>query len=176
MKTTTFSLIAVLGAALFATALGSRYPCEAAYKRCGFRFEGKYSVPTFDISGPNNVAFTPRIVTRKGGQILGVVNMNTITPEFISRTPPVPITWVGRPRFTSTAFKPFSIPRTPWSGIGHQNFHGNQLKVASRKCIRVFFSSYQLLSRKPGGGLVVVENKNNVPRRARKCVVFRTRS
>lgn len=110
------------------------------------------------------------------GKILGVVNTNYVIPEFIKSSwlEGIPITKFGNPRFSSTAFKPFSIPGTPWSGVGHEVFHGNQRYVAQGRCVRVYFTSFQLLAKDSYGRLVVVSNRNDVPKREMKCVVFRT--
>ena len=147
--------------------------CEQAYKNCDFRFSGyAYGVPEFYID--NYVvdrAFTPKIVSKVPGEILGVLNSNNITPEFIFNYGAKPITHFGNPNFTPTHFKPFSIKYTKGSGIGHQTFHGNQLHVARGKCVRVYFTSYQLLKYHYGP---VKENKNNVPKYKNKCVVFKT--
>ena len=74
--------------------------------------------------------------------------------------------------FTPTVFKPFAIELTGGSGIGHEVFQGDQEQVARRRCVRVFFSEYQILVGR-SAPFEVVDNVGPV-RRDRKCVVFRT--
>jgi len=147
--------------------------CLNAFRRCDFRFQGLNFLPTFNINGPADRSFTPRIVSTRRDEILGVLNTNGITPEFIFNNFQVrPITLFGDQRFTPTAFKPFSIPGTSGSGVGHETFQSNQLEVARGMCVRVFFTSYQVLFRNGN----VRSNMNNVPRSRNSCVVFRTRT
>lgn len=154
--------------------------CRRAYRQCEFRFKGYSSLPIFKIDGTADVAFTSRIISKHHGEWLGYVNMtdklgvlntNNIEPEFILRRRTIPISSRGHPAFTPTHFKPFPIPHTRGSGVGHQTFHGNQLRVARGKCIRVFFTHYQVLN----SDGTVKKNFNDVPRHKNKCVVFRTR-
>lgn len=166
--------IAVFAVAILAVAAsGYSDSCEEAFHTCDFRFEGKNGLPTFPIDGKADKAFTPRIVSTVYHETLGVLNTNNIVPEFILGGYNAEITKFGSQKFTPTAFKPFSIPYTPWSGIGHETFHGDQLKVAKGKCIRVYFTHYQLLSQDKYGKYVVKENRNDVPKYENKCVVFR---
>lgn len=149
--------------------------CHSAFRECDFRFSGFVNVvPTFSIGGRANTPFTPRIISTVRGEHLGVLNTNNIIPEFVFDGATHPITSFGSQRFTPTHFKPFSIPTAHrFSGVGHQTFQGNQLSVATGKCIRLYFTHYQLLNPTTG---VVVGNRNNVPRSENKCVVFRTRA
>lgn len=112
--------------------------------------------------------FTSTIVSKTPGERLGILNSNGIIPEVILDTGRIePIVWFGKPRFTPTHFKPFPI-RKPGSGIGHEAFVGNQLQVAQGLCIRVFFSSYQVIV-----GPRPRDVKNiNAKRSDFKCVVF----
>lgn len=151
---------------------GRRDGCFRAFRRCDFRFQGISGLPTFSISGPADRAFTPRVISTRRNQILGVLNTNDVISEFVFPDGGFsPITNFGSQRFTPTAFKPFSIPRTTGSGVGHETFQGNQLQVARGRCVRVFFTSYQLLFRNGN----VSGNINDVPRSMNSCVVFRTR-
>ena len=133
----------------------------------GFR-----SIPTFRIGGPPDIAFTSRIVSKDPREIIGILNTNDVVPEFILRNgAAVRITHFGSQRFTPTHFKPFAIPRTIGSGVGHQTFHGDQLRIARGQCVRVFFTTFQVLK---GVRPPTVANVN-VGREAFKCVVFRTK-
>lgn len=145
--------------------------CAAAYRACDFAFEGYPNVPTFDASGKQDTPFTNRIVARNG-QVLGVLNTNNIIPEFLFPGGIAkPITYFGSQPFTPTHFKPFSLGKAKGSGIGHQTYHGDQSRIVRHKCVRVFFSTYQVLKSlyKPS----VIANIN-VNRYDNKCVVFRT--
>lgn len=155
-------------------ASGRRDACQRAFEECDFRYEGiTRLVPRFSLRGPPDVPFSPRIISIVPGENLGVLNTNGITVEVIfPNGRAFPITRFGNPRFTPTHIKPLSIPRTTGSGLGHQTFTGDQLRVASGSCGRIFFTQYQLLDRNSNN---VVDNVNNIDaRREKKCVVFRT--
>lgn len=149
--------------------------CFRAFRRCQFRFVGPHILRSFSINGPADVAFTPRIISKRSHELLGVLNSNNIVPEFIKPNGyAVPITRVAaKQSFTPTHFKPYTIKYTPFSGIGHQTFHQNQKQIAKYQCVRVWFTHYQVL--KTAYPLVVKENRNNVPRYENKCVVFFTK-
>ena len=166
--------------AIFATALASgkrktrprRDPCRIAFKRCDWRFKDRFSLQAFDISGPADKAFTPLIVAKNPAIRLGVLNTNHIIPEFINDDGSItPITFEGHPPLTPTHFKPFSIRGTVGSGVGRQSFDGNQKRVASGRCVRIFFSQYQKLG---GSHPPFVIDNINVKKSDNKCVVFRT--
>lgn len=148
-------------------------PCAAAYAKCEFSFTGYTHVPSFTFGPKPDIPFTPRIVCKSPAKTIGILNMNNVIPEFINDDGSVvPITseHVDQP-FTPTHFKPYTIGKSHWSGIGHQTFHGNQEETARHRCIRVFFTSYQVLMK--GGGWNVVDNKH-VDGKGTKCVVFKT--
>jgi len=164
MLVLTFLLVQI---SVSATVRSRRNACREAFNGCNFRFQGSSGLRTFSVMGDPDMAFTSRIVSKNSAEILGVLNSNNIAPQFILPSGAAnSITLFGNPPFTPTHFKPFSIPYTSGSGIGHQTFHGNQQAVAKGKCIRVFFTSYQTLF--PNGD--VKGNINN----ARECAVFRT--
>lgn len=141
--------------------------CRQAYRECHFRFAKYPYLHKFDIMNKPNRAFTTRIITKKGGMDIGILNTN-ITAQFIFKNGPVDITNYGKPKFSPSHFKPFHVRGTKKSGIGHQTFTGNQAKVAMGKCIRVYFSHFQIRDHD-----VVSDNKNNVMMEKNKCVVFR---
>ena len=149
--------------------------CFKAFRECQFRFAGPFVLRSFSIHGRADVAFTPRIISKRPHELLGVLNSNNIVPEFIKPNGvAVPITKVtAKQSFTPTHFKPYTIKRTPFSGIGHQTFHQDQKQIAKHQCVRVWFTHYQIL--KTAYPLVVKENRNNVPRYEKKCVVFFTK-
>lgn len=146
--------------------------CAAAYTACDFKFSGYSSVPIFGIFGPPDIPFSTNIVSRVGPRI-GIVNMNGIIPEFINPDGTiVPINMEGFPRLTPTHFKPFVINGSMFkSGIGHQTFDGNQLIVSRKRCIRVYFTSYQTLT---SGPMPSVISNVMVSKSDNKCVVFKT--
>lgn len=163
----TLALLLVLLAPAAAQS-ASATPCLDAFRACDFTFVNTTTLQRFDISRRPDKPFTMRIVSKDPTEILGVLNTNDIVVEFISRLRVIPITLLGKPKFSPTQFKPF--PRGWGSGIGHETFQGNQLGVAMGRCIRVHFSSYQLLNRRNG---TVIENVNGLGKEAGKCVVFR---
>lgn len=169
--------VIVLFIALFAASNATKwtYPnaCVQAFNDCDFKFAGKNTLSTFFIGGKQDKAFTPLIVSKNPHENIGVLNMNNITPEFINNNGiATPISYVGNPKFTPTHFKPYAIKYTRGSGVGHQTFHGNQLSVAKGRCVRVFFSTYQLLEKYYPFN--VIDNVN-VNKYDNKCVVFMTK-
>ena len=77
-------------------------------------------VPTFDIRSSPDHSFTTHIVAKSSGFIVGVVNMNGIVLEILSREKGVwAITSVGSPRFIPTHFKPYTMGGGKFSSIGH---------------------------------------------------------
>lgn len=147
--------------------------CLRAFLECRFRFAGFNGLPTFPLFGPDR-AFTTLVVSKDPHERLGVLNTNRIVPEFIlPHGAAVPITAFGNPRFTPTHFKPFSIRGTRGSGVGHQTFQGNQFALARHRCVRIFFTQYQLLSNR--FPFNVIANINAPFKTSRSCVVFRTR-
>lgn len=147
--------------------------CAAAYDACDFKFMGKDTVPTFKVTGKPDRPFTPKIVSRQQGERIGVVNSNNIIPEFImvdGSTEKITEASTS-PKYRPTHFKPFSKNRRTSSGIGHQTYHGDQKEQARKRCIRVYFSSYQLLT---GSRPPYVKNNIHVDQSANKCVVFKS--
>ncbi len=148
------------------------FKCAGAYASCDFTFEGVNSVPTYDVSGDADKAFTPRIVHKKNmsGRAIGVVNSQAGEFEPIFADTNKPISSEGNPKFAPTAFKTYSLK--DWgSGIGHQTLHGDQLSVADDRCVVVFFQSWQVLDAPDG---VVVRNVNLKKKKASECVAFKT--
>lgn len=149
--------------------------CARAYRNCGFAFEGKRKVPTFSVTGKPDVAFTSLIVSRTKGEKLGVLNTNGIVPEFISKDGSSrPITSFASPPFTPTHFKPLTIAghgSMDGSGIGHQTYHGDQEMLARHRCIRVWFTTYQVFTGKNPPQV----NNINVDKSDKKCVVFKSK-
>lgn len=145
--------------------------CYEAFAKCNFRFKGFSSIPTFNIHVYDNTAFTTQVVSKRQHEILGVLNTNHIVPEFIIGNKALPITQFGSQKFTPTAFKPFPIPYTYGSGVGRETLHGDQLYIAKGKCVRIFFSNFQILS---PYNYNVIDNVYNLSRSANNCVVFKT--
>lgn len=147
--------------------------CVRAYKACIFKFKGELGLAKYDIAPDSpDRAFTPPIVPKDSTKHVGVLNTNGIVPEFLGQSAE-PITSFGSQRFTPTHFKPFWISKKYGSGIGHQTFHGDQATLAMDKCVRVYFTSFQVINNQ-NGSKNVVENRSNVPRSENACVVFRT--
>lgn len=147
-------------------------PCQEAARVCDFRFDSYGNVPTFSLSGEADVPFTSRIISKKGGEYLGVLHTNNITPEVISPEGFKDITQLNTvPSFTATHFKPLSINYTKGSALGHQVLSSSQKMALEGNCVRVYFSSYQVLNYYGHA----VGNKNHVSVSKNKCVVFRTK-
>lgn len=143
--------------------------CVVANEDCDFEFEGfEGVVATFPIGIKADVPFTTRIVSKDPSENLGVLNSNGMTPEAIRFDGVgIPITELGNPPFTPTHAKPFPLP-DGGSGIGHQTLTANQLESAPGACVRVFFSSYQLIvGPKPTDVVNINAKKGDF-----KCAVF----
>ncbi|PXF48780.1 Cell surface glycoprotein 1 [Gracilariopsis chorda] len=147
--------------------------CEQAYQDCDFAFFDTPVVPTFTLGGNPDKPFTPRIVSRIPGVVVGVLNTNGIIPEFIESDGSVDLitSTPAIPMFAPTQFKPLSIPDDIGSGVGYQTFQGNQLVEARNRCVRLFFTSFQLLEPTPPFSVIA---NINADRTDNKCVVFRT--
>lgn len=145
--------------------------CQRAFKSCNFRFAGlPDSVPTFDISGPSDVSFTPPLVWADRSRRVGVANANQDGEIIENSSVVLPFSqWdTGFQRLSRTQFKTYPIPKSPFSGIGHEVFQGNEA-YAKGKCVRVYITSYQTLN--GSNPPLVTGNVNN----AHECVVFKTR-
>lgn len=170
-----FSYLFALGSVILVSALSNRVQaatghsfCLEAAKECRFRFHGAELIPTISMSPPSDRAVSPRIIS-KDSEILGVLNSNNIPAEVLHGSYFRPIDSLPvYPRLTPTHIKPFSILYTPWSGIGFQTLTKSQRSALSGKCIRVFFTQYQILN-KYGH---VIENVNYAGKYDKKCVVF----
>lgn len=146
--------------------------CWSAFKRCEFGFMGVHGIPTFGTNGSADKAFTPRIVSKNRNEAAGGLNSNGIIPQFISSSgSAINISLFGTQPFSPTAFKPITINKTHFSGVAHETWHGDQALVVRGRCVRVYFTHYQLYSRRHS--LSVVGNRNGHGSE-NKCVVFRT--
>lgn len=175
MKLTLVSILSVSSMALLLASTASAHyhqdECEQAYRECEFRFDSYDNIPTFSLAGKADVPFTTAIVSKNAYEILGVLNTNHIAPEVVLSHDYKPITALyASPSLTPTHIKPLSIPYGKGSGLGHQVLTTSQKNALSNQCIRVFFTSYQVLNYHGH----VVENANYVPRNKNKCVVFRS--
>eukprot|EP00178_Gracilaria_changii_P014098 TRINITY_DN3999_c0_g1_i1.p1 TRINITY_DN3999_c0_g1~~TRINITY_DN3999_c0_g1_i1.p1 ORF type:complete len:424 (+),score=70.55 TRINITY_DN3999_c0_g1_i1:641-1912(+) len=150
----------------FAPGAAPQQSCQAAFERCAFTFAGERGLAAFRIGGTADVSFTPRIVAKDDDVQLGVLHSNHQVAQFIEHDGVFAITNFGSQRFAPTQFQPYALWPANGSGIGHQTFHGDQLQLASGRCVRIFFSEIQLLE--PPSYLRHVAQSEN------KCVVFRT--
>lgn len=148
--------------------------CYKAYRGCEFRFEGSNSIPYYSINGKPDMPFTPRIIAKDGRILAGIFNTNSREPEFVNRdgsVVPISKAMAATQRFSKSHFKPLTIRGKHGSGIGHQTFVSNQKVIAKNRCVRVYFSHYQILrSRKP-----FIVKRNVSTNKRSKCVVFMTR-
>ena len=146
--------------------------CRRLWKKCMFKFAGEHGPSVYDPTKvPFDTPFTPLIVAKNPKVRLGVLNTNGITPRFVFPKSTDPITHFGKPRFTPTHIKPFPKKGTFGSALGIQTLTGNQGVVGSNKCIIVWFTQFQLLTK--GHEPVVIENKV-AKKYDFKCVVFLT--
>lgn len=172
MASTTSVIFTLLSILSLCSAHYHENSCERAFLECDFRFDSYDNIPTFSLAGKADVPFTPLIVSKNAYEILGVLNTNHITPEVIFSHALKPITALySSPPLTPTHIKPLSISYSMGSGLGHQVLSDSQKKALSNQCVRVFFTSYQVLNYQGH----VVNNFNHVPRSENKCVVFRTK-
>ncbi|PXF48062.1 hypothetical protein BWQ96_02014 [Gracilariopsis chorda] len=159
-------LMLMSGVAAQGPALTPFYPaCVEAYSKCDWTFYNVSSLPTYNISAPADTAFTPLIVSKNKSVKLTVVNSNNAFTEFVYKEGLLPSVYEGKPRFRISTFKPFQ--GINGSRLAHERYTGNQERVASGRCLRVYFSSYQQLVTGR------VENVR-VARFDDKCVVFWT--
>lgn len=144
--------------------------CFKAYQKCDFKFV-KYPLKyRYSIMGKPDRSFTPRIISKSSMMKIGILNTYFTAQFIMGNGKAMNITKFGKPALTPSHFKPFPINGTMQSGIGHQTFDGNQMKVSMNRCVRLYFSSFQVLD---SYGLVI-DNMNDVPMSMNKCVVFRT--
>eukprot|EP00177_Eucheuma_denticulatum_P005152 GFKZ01009384.1.p1 GENE.GFKZ01009384.1~~GFKZ01009384.1.p1 ORF type:complete len:375 (-),score=27.94 GFKZ01009384.1:399-1523(-) len=150
-----------------------RDSCEVANDMCRFAFQGLNVAPAFPVDGPANTPFTPIIISTNTSERLGVLNTNRITVEIIENDGNViPITALPTMQdFSPTQFKPIVVPNMMASGIGHESFQGDQQDEAKGRCVRVFFTEFQLVQLLPPFHVVanVVADREDGT-----CVVFRT--
>lgn len=152
--------------------------CIRASERCDFSLPSKLILPTVSLDKPFDRAVTGAVRFRRredknshSGELctLGVLNANNIPVEVVNRRGFLPLTAISTtPRLSPAHFKPFSIPYGKESGIGYQTLSSDQKSALRGQCIRIFFTSYQVLN----SDGTVKENVNNVPRFRNKCVVF----
>lgn len=146
--------------------------CDDSYNHCDFKFSGPDELRTFELTDMSDKPFTNRIVSKnKQVEMIGILNTNaSVPPEIIVDGHVFTLPDLGNPTLTPTHLKPYPVHSKKGSGIGHEVFHGNQLWAVKGHCVRVFFSSYQVVN----SDGYVIENKNDVPKEMHKCVVFMT--
>lgn len=162
-----FKTIALIAVAMVASLATADF-CEDSYDECKFRFGFSEKVQTFKLVNESGVPFTRRIRSKMFGRMVGALNSNGMAAEFLFMKAGYPITGYGSPPYHRYHFKPLSIPGTSGFGIGHESFSGNQLMFARFRCVRVHFSSYQLLSFNG-----TKRNFNDLPQDNKNCIVFK---
>ncbi|PXF45301.1 hypothetical protein BWQ96_04942 [Gracilariopsis chorda] len=146
--------------------LANALSCDGFFNSCQFSFEGhSESIPTYNIGGPSDIPFTPRIVSNRPGEILGVLNVNEIDAIFVNDPD---FSTLEEEGFARTQFKPMPFPDGFSSGIAHEHFQPGKLDEARGRCVRIYFTSFQILS---NDSQPVVINNSPVPY---YCVVFHT--
>jgi len=134
--------------------------CLAEALQCDFYFSGsKTSVPAYDLSNTeDNVAFSAKIKSRTVGK-LGGLNSNGDGNSFIFSTGEESITEYYS-KFAKYQFKPSG------AHLLHETFQGDSQEHAEGKCVKVYFTNWQVLNDEGN----VVENVND----GNACAVFRT--
>mmetsp|Transcript_17355 Transcript_17355/g.25728 ORF Transcript_17355/g.25728 Transcript_17355/m.25728 type:complete len:231 (-) Transcript_17355:103-795(-) len=139
--------------------------CCEAYNACNFYFYGYWDyAPTYQIcadSPDNGPGFTDQILARDGADI-GVMNSQGPCEYLNEYGEFIELTQLDY-YLSSTQFKPFSDSGVP--RIGHETFQGDSRMAVQGQCIRVPFSSWQVLD---NGN--VVDNVNSSSEN--DCVVF----
>jgi len=134
-----------------------------------FYFAGHFAdIPVYSVDTPDNGPGFSDVILRRDGTPIGAINANTPTQFILANGTTINInnfnTFPSQ-NFSPFQFKPFNenLPR-----IGHETFQGNK-DLARNKCVKVNFTSWQVLSA-PGGNVV-----GNVNSGCPTCfVVFRT--
>lgn len=162
------SIVAVVLVVLCASTAEADY-CAMMYKKCKFRFGFRKTLPTFRLTRGPNRAFTPRIRSKKFGMLIGTVHSNGLKPQFLFQKQGYPVSYFGKPPFSSDHFKPITL-RSGGSAIAHEAFRGDNLEFAKYRCVMVSFSAYTIL-RTDG---TVKRHVNNVDEKDNVCVVFKT--
>lgn len=153
-----------------AFALANADFCDDAYDKCDFRFAGSTKVEYYKITS-SDMTFTPRIRSKTFGMVLGHMNANYKSTEIVFQKRTFPISNFQNPPFAPTQFKPYRFKKSSGSAIGAQYMTKSQKMYVNFRCIRVFFSSYQVLRKDQKTvkkNLHYVKNGDNT-----KCVVFR---
>lgn len=141
--------------------------CTRLMKKCDMRIKGfQNSVATVWLGMPG-VALTKKFVTgNNNGVIIGQVNLGDRPADFIYKNGVGPVTNKG---FNKYSFKPF--PSGNGTAIGRQWFNKQQMATARGKCVRVWFSHFQLYF-PPTFELV---NFKRSPPGSTDCIVFKFR-
>lgn len=140
--------------------------CAEAASKCNFRFAGS-RIAKISLDDRVDTPLTPPIISRLGYPYLGILNSN-IEPEVVFDGLLFPISSAPlNPKISKSIFKPFSYQYT--SAMGFENMNDDQKRFLRGFCIRVYFSSYQVLDEQGN----VRKNFNNVPKYKKKCVVFK---
>lgn len=144
--------------------------CRAAYHKCHFYFGGSTRLMTYTLTEKSDFVFSRRIASKKRGEYIGVVNTNGNAVDVLRGGRFAPISrFGGKNPLPAHALKPYNIRRSSGSGIGKQNLKKSQVMALNKKCIRMYFSNYQVLR---WGGQV--KSVHSVPRSDEICIVFRT--
>jgi len=143
--------------------------CQVAYDACMFTIGGAEMVPEYDLPATPDIAFTKRIQFRpmekqKYGRV-GVLNSGKFVPQFIMDDGSAKE--ITEFDLVPTAVKTVSLilpDGMQGSGITHQALEMDKVEALKRRCIKIFFHSYQI-----EGGNVNLDTKDE-----KACVVFKT--
>lgn len=153
--------------------------CEEAEAYCEFTFEDIDGIPTFPLGATvPDKAFTPEIVAKDPSVFITGLNSNNVEAEFIENDAVILISKVIPPpaqAFSPTQFKPFTPSTTKnGTGLGHETFQNEQAMFAKNRCVRVYFSEWQILDAPAPEGKNIGNANSKVDKSENYCVVFRT--
>lgn len=145
--------------------------CRDAYKQCKFHFDGLSKITTFPLQEDIHVSFSARITSKKKGESVGHVYSKGFVAEVIKASGAVELSqFGGENRVPDNGFNSYALQGVTGSGIQNQALLKSHIMALRHKCIRMYFSSYQILY--PNGS--VKDTVMNLGLSDKYCVVFRT--
>lgn len=144
--------------------------CTTTYDGCLFNFVGVHGLQSVDLGAASPTWISHALALKSGGGQMTprMINANNLVPEFVFPDGAQPITNFGSPRLDRLAVRTVS-KRGDRTVIMHGQLSGNQATVLKGKCVRVFFSAYELIGQ--GGRSIGV--RHMYQKEKGQCVVFR---
>lgn len=143
--------------------------CDAAYAGCRFNFVGVKGLQDVNLGSAAPTWISHALAIKMRGTMKPrILNANNLVPEFVYPDGAQPITNFADPKLDPLAIRTVS-KRGDRSVLMHGQLAGNQEEVLKGKCVRVFFSAYELIGQ--GGRSIGVRH---IYRKEKgECVVFR---